>query len=160
MFKVSNTVPGFRVGTVNDEPGFRIQDFASSSKSYEMPLPGGLLAGNPYLRIANNPRDIDTWGASDAASAFPFGSGAMPSVFPPRTRSAWVSPTVAGGLQSASAVDAQELCRGVGRAGPYCLYQCPNGDWVSSPLYPTGPCPPFIVPGIGTSPWEGPANSR
>jgi hypothetical protein len=155
MFKVSNTVPGFRVGTVNDEPGFRIQDFASPSKSYEMPLPGGLPAGNPYLRIANNPRAIDTWGASDAAPASPFGSGVMPSVPAPQTRSAWVSPpTVAGGLQSPSAVDAtEELCRGVGRAGPYCLYQCPTGQWIYTPQYPSGPCPPVQVRGIGTFPW-------
>ncbi len=45
MFKVSNTVPGFRAGTVNDEPGFRIQDFASPSKSYEMPCQPAIPLG-------------------------------------------------------------------------------------------------------------------
>jgi hypothetical protein len=134
MFKVSNTVPGFRV----EEPGFRVQDFDAPTRSYETPS-----TGNPYLR----PRDVGNWGAS---------------ILAPQTGSAWISPpAVASGLQSPPAVDTtQDLCRGVGRAGPYCLYQCPDGNWVSSPLYPTGPCPPFIVPGIGTTPWGGPAGPR
>lgn len=52
------------------------------------------------------------------------------------------------GSQSSSSVDAtEELCHGVGRAGPYCLYRCSNGQWIYSRQYPTGPCPPFHLEG-------------
>lgn len=61
----------------------------------------------------------------------------------------------ATGALPASNRPRREACPLVGRVGPSCVYQCSPGDWVSTPLYPSGPCPPFITPGVGTSPWGG-----
>src|SRR5262245_59779173 len=56
-------------------------------------------------------------------------------------------------VRVANAGRGDELCRGVGRAGSYCLYQCPSGDWRYTPQYPSGPCTPFRMRGIGDLPW-------
>jgi hypothetical protein len=161
MFNVSSATPGFRLGMANGAPGFRMQHFDSPDETYEMLSPMALLARNPYLRYADRGSDIDNWGASDGALVSAFGSAAGQQ---PLTRQAGTdsaSLQAAAGSHLPSAVDAVvELCHNVGRAGPYCLYQCPDGRWVSNALYPTGPCPPFVVPGIGTSPWGDPPSPK
>src|SRR5215475_1993725 len=143
MFNVSDTLPGFRVGTANDVPGLRIQDFDLPSDSYQTLSPMALLAGNPYLRIASYGRGIGSGGADvDPASSFG-------------------SPALGGRLQGPFEGDtAEELCRNVGRAGPYCLYQCPSGEWRARPVFPYGECLPFSVRGVGDFPWGGPASPK
>ncbi len=56
-------------------------------------------------------------------------------------------------LAPASQFASQEACWEVGRAGPLCLYRCADGKMIYTPNYPSGPCPPFQVPGSGTFPW-------
>jgi len=59
-----------------------------------------------------------------------------------------------GGLQPPVAVTtSEELCRGIGRSGPLCLYMCADGKMIYTPDYPTGPCPPFRLRGHGSLPW-------
>ena len=138
MFNVSNTVPGFRVGIANDEPGLRMQDFDLPSDSYQMLTPMALLGGNPYLHAADYGRGIGSGGA-DAALASSFGS-----------------PAAAGRFQAPSGGEtAEELCRNVGRAGPYCLYKCPSGEWRARLVEPFGICVPFSIRGVGDFPWGG-----
>jgi len=130
MFNVSNTVPGFRVGTANDGSG-RV-DSDPMSASYEMLSPTAVLARKPYLRLSNAVRGIGVWEPSSGGA---------------NAAEEWIS-------QLPSAVgDAGELCQEVMRAGPYCVYQCPSGEWVATPSYPSGPCPPFQVSGRGTFTW-------
>jgi hypothetical protein len=64
MFNVNNTVPGFRVGTADDELG--LANFDPTGESYQMLSPSALLARNPCLCIAGNRRGIGTfpWGGS------------------------------------------------------------------------------------------------
>src|SRR5215468_695927 len=58
------------------------------------------------------------------------------------------------GLQPPDAVaTSEELCRGICRSGPLCLYMCADGKMEHTPNYPSGPCPPFWVRGIGSFPW-------
>jgi RHS repeat-associated protein len=57
------------------------------------------------------------------------------------------------GRQSIQLCNWGELCTLVGRVGPYCVYRCNSGSWVSTRLYPSGPCLPYVARGIGTSPW-------
>jgi len=100
MFKVSNTVPGFRVGIADDEPGFRILGFDPPSVPYELSSPMALLAAHPYLRVGDNPPGMRGWEASGAAFTSPFESGLSPWPFGTQTRSAWALPhLVASGLQ-------------------------------------------------------------
>src|SRR6266852_8858099 len=118
----------------------------------ENPSPKFDLATNPYLRVAGNRLSGLGRGGTGLAPVSLFGNEMAAPAAPSATQSTPQPMRFSGeGSQSPSAVDAtEELCHGVGRAGPYCLYRCPNGQWVYSPQYPTGPCPPFHIRGIGT----------
>ena len=56
-------------------------------------------------------------------------------------------------LAPATQFASKEACWEVGRSGPLCLYMCADGKMIYTPNYPSGPCPPFQVRGIGTFPW-------
>jgi hypothetical protein len=138
VFNVSNTVSGFRVSAADElDP----TDFDPTGESYQTVSLSALLARNPYLQAMGYGRGL---GGADAAPTLPFGS----------------SPPV-GRLQAPSGDDtAEELCRLVGRAGPNCLYQCPNGEWRYKPLFPYGMCPPFWIRGKGDYPWGDPPSPK
>jgi hypothetical protein len=96
MFKVTSTVPGFRVGIADDAPAFRTGAFDPPRGPYEAPSLTALLAANPYLRAATIPRGIGGWEASEAT----------PSALSAHTLSAWALPhPVPGGLQIPAPVD-------------------------------------------------------
>jgi hypothetical protein len=106
MFKVTNTVPGFRVGIPDEEPAFRMRGFDPPGGTYGAQSLMGLLTANPYLRAANNPRGIGSWETPGVAPASPIGWEATPSTLAAHAPSAWVLPhPMASGLQFPAPVD-------------------------------------------------------
>jgi hypothetical protein len=150
-----NSTPGFRVGLDDDELGFNIAEPNTFYEDAWSSTPRFDLAANPYLRIAQDRLTTSGWGGPSLPSASLLGSGMAAPAAPSAPQSTPQPTRFAGeGSQSPSAVDAtEELCHGVGRSGPYCLYRCPSGQWIYTPQYPSGPCPPFHFKGIGTFPW-------
>jgi hypothetical protein len=156
MFNVQpiNSTPGFRVGLDDDQLGFNVAEPYSFYETAESPFRKFDLVANPYLRATRDRLGGLASRGTGLSPASLFGSAMAAPAVPSATQSTPLPMRFAGeGLQSPSAVDVTDLCQGVGRAGPYCLYRCSDGKMISTTQYPTGPCPPFRVRGIGTFPW-------
>jgi hypothetical protein len=125
MFNVqpSNFTPGFRVGFDDGELGFNVAEPSSFHEVAPSPSATLDLAANPYWRVAQS------------------------TPLPMRLAGAGMQP------QAAVNTSGEELCRLFGRSGPLCLYMCADGRMEYTPNYPSGPCPPFWIRGIGSFPW-------
>ena len=121
-------------------PGFGMNADGSIGEATAAPFPYAAFARGLYNGLGSAP-------ALDPGAAQPAFAGAATG--------GYSAEDAAPGALPASNGPRPEACPLVGRVGPQCVYQCSPGEWVSTSLYPSGPCPPFIAPGYGTSPWGG-----
>lgn len=142
MFNVQSErrVPGLHNFRPPEElvPGFRMNADGSIRQATVAPPPYPAFARGLYNGLGSSPA---------------FAPGAARPAFAGAAAGGYSAEDAAPGALPASNGQRREVCPLVGRVGPQCVYQCSPTEWVSTDLYPTGPCLPFIIPGRGTRPW-------